>query len=135
MSLLRRKRKAVDGYSVVDEHLSIRGELDTEGTVRIDGRVEGRLHRIGTLIIGVKGVVVGDVEANDIVVAGSIVGHVQVANKVEVQATARLRGDLSAGTMLLHEGGKIQGTLTVGKVEEVPAQVETSKGAPALKAG
>src|SRR3954468_11686527 len=57
------------GFSVVDDRLTIRGNIDTDGTVRVDGRVEGSSHRAGTLIVGVGGLVIGHVEAREVVVA------------------------------------------------------------------
>ncbi|HEY6219257.1 MAG TPA: polymer-forming cytoskeletal protein, partial [Gemmatimonadaceae bacterium] len=64
------------GYSVINDRLSIRGELDTDGTVRVDGKVEGPKHRAGSLVVGPGGSVIGDVEARDVVVAGMIQGNV-----------------------------------------------------------
>ena len=114
MSLFsRRNRNAEAGYSVVDEHLTVRGELDTEGTVRVDGRVDGSLHRIGILIVGPAGTVVGDVEAREVVVAGTILGSVRAGKRIEVQSKAKVHGDVAAGAMQLHEGGAVLGHISV----------------------
>lgn len=135
MSLFSRKsRPAADGLSVVDEHLTVRGELETQGSIRVDGRVEGTSHRIDTLVIGPKGMVVGDVEAREVVVAGTLVGHVRATSRIEIQAKATVRGDVTAGAMLLHEGGVIQGHLAVTTVEEVPV-ARAEGGAPARLVG
>src|ERR1043165_6627115 len=45
------------GYSIIAERLTVHGEIDTEGAVRVDGCIEGKVHRAGTLIIGPTGVV------------------------------------------------------------------------------
>ena len=63
------------GYSLIDNALSISGDINTTGTVRIDGRVEGALHRADTLIIGKDGVIVGNVEAREVVVGGQLTGN------------------------------------------------------------
>src|SRR4051812_5660429 len=70
MSLFARRANLPEatGYSVVDEQLVIRGEITTEGTIRVDGCIEGRMHRAETLIVGASGVVIGDIEAREVVV-------------------------------------------------------------------
>lgn len=105
------------GYSVVDEHLVVRGDLTTQGTVRIDGRVEGTVHRADTIIIGASGVVVGDIEAREVIVAGSVEGDVSAEVRIEVQATASVRGDVRASALMLHEGGKVNGHFIVDRTE------------------
>src|SRR4051812_50093225 len=83
-----RSTRQSSGYSVINDRLSIRGELDTDGTVRVEGRVEGPTHRVGTLIVGAGGFVVGDVEAKDVVVAGQIQGNVHASGRIEIEAGA-----------------------------------------------
>src|SRR5438270_10287704 len=84
------------GYSVINDRLTIRGELDTDGTVRVDGRVEGPAHRAGTLIVGVNGFVVGDVEARDVVVAGQIQGNVHASGRIQIETGASVLGQIRA---------------------------------------
>jgi cytoskeletal protein CcmA (bactofilin family) len=101
------------GYSVVDEQMVIRGEISTQGTIRIDGRLEGRTHRAGVAIIGAKGVVVGDLEAREVIIGGILEGNVIVEGRIEIQASASVRGDITAASMLLHEGATIHGHVQV----------------------
>ena len=101
------------GYSLVDEQMIIAGEINTQGTIRVDGRIEGRVHRAGAMIVGSTGVVVGDVEAGEVVVGGVIEGNIVAAGRVEVQASATVKGDIKTSAMLLHEGGTVRGHMMV----------------------
>src|SRR5262245_1992071 len=92
----RPARPASDGYSVIDEHLSISGDLVTDGTVRVDGRIEGSLHRTDTMIIGEHASVVGNIEAREVVIGGQLTGSLRVSGRVEVQQTGIVRGDIHA---------------------------------------
>lgn len=109
-----RTSKASHGYSVINDRLTIRGELDTDGTVRVDGRVEGPAHRAGTLIVGTGGFVVGDVEARDVVVAGQIQGNVHASGRIEIEAGASVLGEIRANLMILREGATIHGQVSIG---------------------
>ena len=102
------------GYSVIDDRLTIRGELDTDGTVRIDGHIEGALHRAGSLIIGTGGEVVGDIEAGEVVVAGTVRGTVHASGRIEVEPGASVHGEIRANSMLLREGAIIHGKVSIG---------------------
>jgi cytoskeletal protein CcmA (bactofilin family) len=101
------------GYSVIDGQLTISGEIQTEGTIRVDGRIEGSTHRADTLIVGKDGMVVGDVQAREIVVGGEIRGNLLVTGRVEVQSSATVQGDIRAAAVMLQEGGTIQGHLMI----------------------
>jgi cytoskeletal protein CcmA (bactofilin family) len=129
------------GYSVIDEQMVIRGEISTQGTIRIDGRLEGRTHRAGTMIIGAKGVVVGDLEAREVIIGGILEGNVVVDGRIEVQASASVRGDITASAMLFHEGATVHGHIAVDhhtgqldQIEEAPrleiARVRAAQALP-----
>lgn len=106
--------KASQGYSVIADRLTVRGELETDGTVRVEGRVEGPRHRVGTLVVGAGGYVVGDVEARDVVVAGQIQGNVHASGRLEIEAGASVLGSIHANVMVLREGATIHGQVSIG---------------------
>ena len=106
--------KSSQGYSVIHDRLVIRGELDTDGTVRVEGRVEGPSHRVGTLIVGAGGFVVGNVEAKDVVVAGQIQGNVHATGRIEIEAGASVVGEVRANLMILREGAAVHGQISIG---------------------
>src|ERR1044071_1234923 len=97
------------GYSVINDRLSIRGELDTDGTVRGDGRVEGPKHRAGTLVVGVGGFVIGDGQARAVVCAGIIQGNVHASGRIQIESGASVVGEIRANSMVLLEGATIHG--------------------------
>jgi len=129
MSILggRPDKPAGSGFSVVDDRLTIHGNLDTDGTVRVDGRVEGASHRAGTLIIGVGGTVVGDIEAREVVVAGNVQGNVHARGRIEIEAGAAVHGDIRANAMSLREGGAVDGQVSIGAEPPVAPAANTGR--------
>ena len=109
-----RSSKGGAGYSVIDDRLTIRGELDTDGTVRVDGHIEGALHRAGSLVIGTGGEVVGDIEAAEVVVAGTVRGNIHASVRIEVEPGAAVHGEVRANAMLLREGAIVHGKVSIG---------------------
>lgn len=118
--------KSSQGYSVIHDRLTIRGELDTDGTVRVEGRVEGPSHRAGTLIVGAGGFIIGDVDARDVVVAGQIQGNVHASGRLEIEAGASIIGEIRANVMVLREGATVHGQISIGATP--PAAVTAPTG-------
>lgn len=118
--------KSSQGYSVVHDRLTIRGELDTDGTVRVEGRVEGPSHRVGSLIVGAGGFVIGNVEAKDVVVAGQIQGNVHASGRLEIESGASVLGEIRANLMVLREGATIHGQVSIGATP--PAAIPAPTG-------
>ena len=86
----------------------------------------------GTLIVGVTGVINGDVEADCVVVGGEIIGDVTVADRTELTSTARLIGNISTVLIVIDEKAIFQGSCNMN--QEVPGK--RPKPAPkAVRAG
>lgn len=122
MAFLRTRKPAAtlpvgDGYSVLDAQLRITGDIETDGTLRIDGRLEGSVRRGGVVILGVGALVKGSIIANEVVVGGTVEGDIQAAQRVELQPTAVVTGDIEAGAILIQEGGALRGRLFVRPLE------------------
>jgi cytoskeletal protein CcmA (bactofilin family) len=101
------------GYSVLDAQMVVRGDLATDGTIRIDGRLEGNILRSDIVVIGSKASVVGNIVAREVVVAGSVEGNVTAESRVELDNAAVVIGDILAGSILTHEGAQIRGTVVI----------------------
>ena len=119
----RAPRRTAPGYSIIDDRMTIRGEIDTDGTVRVEGKIEGSTHRAGTLIVTTHGGVVGDVQAGDVTVSGTIHGNVHATGRVEIEPGATVHGQIRAHSMQLHEGATIHGQVSIGPA---PAALPTA---------
>lgn len=102
-----------EGYSVLDAQIVIRGDIETDGTLRVDGRLEGNVLRAAAIVVGTSGVIVGNVHAAEMVICGTIHGNIDVDHRVELESTANVIGDLAADAILVHEGGTVRGRLVI----------------------
>ena len=115
MSLLARRSGPAaststgSGYSLLDSQLALTGDLDTSGSLRIDGKLDGSVRRADTVVLGVGAVMSGDVHAREVVIGGTITGNVHATERVELQATAIVTGDILTQTILVQEGGVVNG--------------------------
>ena len=101
--------------SIIAAGMSVKGDCDTDGTLRIEGRIEGTVRASKAIVIGKEGFVDGHVFTQDAVISGRVSGTVTADSRLEVQATARIDGEVHARRMQLEEGAELNGRLTMGE--------------------
>jgi cytoskeletal protein CcmA (bactofilin family) len=106
-----RKRPEGHGLSIVAAGLTVTGNLDADGVVRIEGRVTGNVSAAGQILLSEGGVVDGDLKTREAVLAGEVRGSVTAEDRIEVQPTALVHGDLITPRLLIQEGGRINGAI------------------------
>jgi cytoskeletal protein CcmA (bactofilin family) len=128
LSFNRREPKAdpVTGYSVIDAHTVVRGDVETEGTLRVDGKLDGSVLRGAVVVVGAGAAIRGNVEVGEAVIAGAVEGNVTAQSRIELESSAVVHGDLIAGSILVHEGAQVRGRLYVRPRNE---QVEDRRSA------
>lgn len=102
------------GYSLLDAPLAITGDLDTTGSLRIEGRMDGSILGADSVVVGVGSRIAGDVYARELIVGGTITGNVHASERLELQATAVVTGDVHTGSILVQEGGVVNGRVLMG---------------------
>lgn len=107
-------RDMSDVVSVIGPGMEIVGDIKCDGTVRVEGRVEGAIRAKKSVVVGKEGTVEGDIETQDVVVAGTVTGTVSGASRVELQESCRVEGDIRSRRIKLDEGGRVEGRLHMG---------------------
>lgn len=104
----------------------LRGELVATGTMRIDGRVEGRIV-CSRLEVGVDGYVHGNVAARELLVAGQIVGHISAA-AVTLEDGAFIEGEIYYASLALASGATMTGKAVRAGADYVPPELAELEG-------
>ena len=101
---------ATFGKSVI-----FKGDLSGDEDLEIEGRVEGKIQLPNhQLTIGAHGRVTAQVEAKHVVVIGHVSGNVTASERVEVQASGIVDGDIQAPRLLIAEGAVVNGSIQMG---------------------
>lgn len=123
--------------STIGPNTHIKGDIQGDGGLRVDGVVEGTIDVTGNLVITESAKVRAEIKANNISVAGAIQGNV-TATRVEILDTGRVWGDLTVKSLLINEGAYFRGqTIMPQDLKppqlQGPAQIksESSTGADA----
>jgi cytoskeletal protein CcmA (bactofilin family) len=99
--------------SMVAPAMMVRGDVDFEGALRIEGEVHGKITGQGRVTIDPTGRVMGDVFAAEVVVHGTVQGNVNAAARLEISASAQIAGDVKAAQLVVARGAKILGRLDI----------------------
>ena len=97
----------------------VEGTVRAGSSVRVDGRIKGKLVCKNTLTIGANGEVEGEVEAKNAIVGGKINGKLKVTEKLVLESKSVLIGELKASKLTIEEGAVFEGTSNMGKKEEL----------------
>src|SRR5437870_13916941 len=105
-------------FTFLGKGAQFKGIIHFEGTIRIDGRLEGEIHTKGTLMVGEHAVIEGDISAGVIVSGGQINGNITATERVQLLSSAVLTGALKTPLLYVEEGVHLHGTCDVeGRAE------------------
>ena len=107
-------RELGDVVSIIGPGMKITGDCESDGTIRVEGSIEGSVKAAKSVVVGKDGLVVGDVTTQDAIIAGRVNGSVTAESRVELQASCRIQGDIRSRRVKLEEGGQIDGALHMG---------------------
>jgi cytoskeletal protein CcmA (bactofilin family) len=109
--------------TIVSSSMRIEGELKSNGNIRIDGIVTGKVHTSQDLIIGSTAQIDADVLAANATVAGKIHGNVTVKGTLQIMETGRIVGNISCGKLGVVEGAYFSGACKMTEPrKEIPNQ-------------
>ena len=109
------KNKETKITTIIGNGAECNGDFNAEGSVRVDGCINGNVTVAGTLIVGATGQINGDVEAHSAVVGGEIIGNMNIAEKTELISTARLFGNITTMLIVIDENAIFQGSCNMNQ--------------------
>ena len=107
-------RELGDVVSVIGPGMKVVGDVSSDGTIRVEGRVDGSITAAKSVVVGKDGTVKGDISTQDAIIAGKVNGSVQAESRIELQATCKVQGDIRSRRVKLDEGGQVDGQLHMG---------------------
>ena len=100
-----------DVSAFIGKGVDFKGTIIYNGTVRIDGTLEGEVQTDGILLIGEEAVLKAKVSAGTVVCKGKITGDVTATEKIRLRAPAVLNGGVKAPMLSIEEGVLFNGTI------------------------
>ena len=106
-----------DSSTVVGQTILVKGNLEGDEDLTVQGRIEGSINLSRTLIVEPNGVVKADVTVSNAVISGVMVGNLTASDSVEIAETGRMVGDIKAPRVIIVEGALFKGNVDMGNLE------------------
>lgn len=122
----KRSYSETDVVTIIGQGTTVIGEIKSKGTVRIEGKVSGRVQCDDTVVVQESGRVKADLHAGQVVISGEVEGSVCADERLEITANGKLTGDITAPRIAIAEGVVFEGKCTMSppgqaKPPEAPA--------------
>ena len=105
--------------TIIGKGTKIEGQMEVAQSIRIDGTFKGSINAADTLIVGATGELNDvSVKAKNAIIGGRIKGNIIASNKVTLESSSNLEGDLTAKLLVIEEGALFSGNCRSGDKSE-----------------
>ncbi len=116
--------------TVLSNGTVIRGKISSNDHLVIDGQIEGSITVKNTVTVGKNGQVQADVTATTLNVHGKIIGDVVATDRVAIEPTGSIEGNIHSPKLMINEGAHFRGNIDMTQKSaavERPATEEKEK--------
>jgi cytoskeletal protein CcmA (bactofilin family) len=100
-----------DAETVIGASIKVKGNFQGQGSIIIEGALEGSLKTDANILIGAKAKIVANIESKDAIINGEVRGNIKAKNYLSVGGTAKIFGDIQYGEISVEKGATINGQL------------------------
>lgn len=109
---------SLQAMTMIGSDTIITGIIRAQGSVWIDGRVEGDIYTDGLLMIGETAVVIGNIEAGSVICRGMMMGDIVASEEVELLESASLNGTVRAPVFSVDDSALVNDNMEVAYAAE-----------------
>ncbi|MDD2488477.1 MAG: polymer-forming cytoskeletal protein [Bacteroidales bacterium] len=103
------EQDSTNAINIISNRTTIKGDVISDGDLRIDGIVEGSLNIKGKLVIGNSGKIVGNINCQNADLSGRVEGNIIVKDLLSLQNNSTINGDITIGKLSIEPGATFTG--------------------------
>ena len=111
--------------TVVGPTVKIQGELNSEGNIKIEGQVTGKIATTQSVYLGQASKIIADITAGNAIIAGEVQGNIKVSGNLVIQGTGKIKGDISCSVLRVEDGALFTGKCSMNGANKVTLAPET----------
>lgn len=105
---------AGNGTTLISSGTTLKGDIKSNGDLRIDGTIIGNISSSAKIIIGASGVVEGDISGNQADIVGKVSGNVRAKELLQLRGESVVTGNLYAGKLQVEPSATFNGQCHMG---------------------
>lgn len=102
-------QESTNAINIISNRTTIKGDVISDGDLRIDGVVEGSLNIKGKLVIGNSGKIVGSITCQNSDISGRVEGNINVKELLSLKSNSSINGDIVIGKLSIEPGAIFTG--------------------------
>jgi cytoskeletal protein CcmA (bactofilin family) len=110
--------------TVIAPSIRIEGTLTCTGEVLVNGMVSGTIEGSGLIRVAPRGEISASIHGRAVVIAGTVRGDITADERIELEPTAKVEGDITAPRILIKDGATFRGQVNmrqpVARAETAP---------------
>ena len=110
--------------NIIGNGTLIKGEVESNGDIRIDGKVVGSVKSTGKVVIGQNGIVEGEINCKTADFSGIVKGTVNVEELTTMKSTSKMEGDLYTKQLFIEIGAIFTGKCQMGSIEPQKKEIK-----------
>ena len=108
--------------SIMSQDIEINGDINISGDMIIYGKIYGNINSTGVINTAKGSIIKGHIEAKKIFISGTITGNLDIKNKVVIESSGTLNGNIKASIITIEEGANFDGMCNMLKSNESAVQ-------------
>jgi cytoskeletal protein CcmA (bactofilin family) len=107
--------------NILSSGTTVKGDIKSNGDIRIDGTLIGSVNSKGKVVIGATGNIEGEIICQNADFSGVIKAKVVVTELLQLKSSAKISGDIITNKLSIEPGAKFSGTCNMdGNVNTLP---------------
>ncbi len=104
--------------SLIGKTIFIKGVVKADEEIIIEGKIDGSVKVGNKVIVGEKGDLKADIEANEVVIKGKVKGNINGSKRVEIIPGGYLKGNITSPKVVIADGAVFKGNISMGDNDE-----------------
>lgn len=116
------------GASIIAAGTTLKGDITSNGDIRIDGTLNGNVHCTAKVVIGSNGVVAGDIGGQQADIMGKVTGTIRVKDLLQLKGGCQVNGNIHAGKLQIEPSANFNGQCHMNGAETTPVSTTAGNG-------
>lgn len=105
--------------TVVGPSVKIQGDLNSEGNIKVEGQVTGKIKTSQSVLVNPGAKISADILAGNAVVGGEIQGNLKITGHLILQSTAKILGDITCAILRVEDGAQFSGKCSMDGITSI----------------
>ena len=105
--------------NIIGNGTEIKGNVSSNGDLRIDGTIKGNIQSTGKVVVGSTGRVEGEINCQNADISGEVKAHIRIKELLSLKASAVVSGDIFTNKLAIEPGAVFTGACKMGDPQTI----------------